>query len=1659
VTIASQGDVAAWGRKTGPRQFALAGQRMRLRGWCDSRNATGRKAAMNSKRALADEGKSEPESDVLRLVARELAGTSNIPREYLSALFGRTAPEDLVAYSASELALLGKASYAHLQERLPGKPKIRIENPPAAAGARRLEAVTVIEIINDDMPFLLDSVMGELNEQGVSVCLVAHPIFSVERDGDGKLVVWHGEAGNEKKGLRESVIQIHVERIDPEHAERIADALASVLTEVRLAVSDWREMRGRVDTAVDALRSNPPPLPGDEIAEAVAFLEWLAADNFTFLGCRDYAYTDAADREMLEPVPATGRGILRNPDLHVLRRGGKLVTTTPALREFLREPVPLIITKANVRSRVHRRVYLDYIGVKRFDAKGKIAGEFRIVGLFTSTAYTRRASGIPYLRRKVEQVLARAHFDPASHSGKALVNVLENYPRDELFQIDVDLLYRFALEILQLEERPRVRVLSRRDKFDRFVSVLVYVPRERYDSRMRERIGRFLAETYQGRVSAFYPFFLDGPLTRVHFIIGRDEGPTPDPEQAMLEFAVERLIRNWSDRLASELATAHELTKARALERCYGGAFSAGYQEAYPPKVAVNDIRVLEALSADNPLAVCFYRSKPADRSQANLKLFSHGRPLPLSERVPLLENMGFTVIDEQTYTVEPRDRRGTCWLHDMLLGRAGGGEIEIDSLGGELESCVMAVMRGRAESDGFNGLVLGAGLPWRDVALIRTLARYLRQVRVPYSQDYLWTTLNRHPAIAAKIVTLFHLRFDPRVEVSGEGRNDREVAIEREIEAALEAVDSLDDDQILRRFVNLVKAAVRTNFFQLGADGHPKPIISVKFESGKVDDLPLPKPLYEIFVYSPRVEGVHLRFGKVARGGIRWSDRPQDFRTEVLGLVKAQQVKNAVIVPFGAKGGFVPKRISAGGGREAALAEGAAAYELFISSLLEITDNLGPQGVVPPMDVIRHDGDDPYLVVAADKGTATFSDLANAIALRHGFWLGDAFASGGSAGYDHKKMGITARGAWEAVKRHFREMDIDIRATPFTVAGVGDMSGDVFGNGMLLEKTIKLVAAFDHRDIFLDPDPNPERSWQERKRLFELPRSSWQDYDKTLISKGGGVFSRQAKSIALSAEVRSLLQLDAHEATPAQVMKAILKAPVDLLWFGGIGTYVRASSETDDRVSDRANDAIRVTGADLRCRVIGEGANLAVTQLGRIEAARNRVRLNTDAIDNSAGVNSSDLEVNLKIALSVPMREQRLKVEERNRLLADITSDVAALVLRNNYLQTLALSLAERRGKEDLGFQARLMHALEAAGSLDRAVEFLPSDVEIGERRLRGQALTRPELAVLLAYAKISLFGQLLESDVPDDPYLARELIRYFPKAVVDRFPGAVQEHRLRREIIATMLSNSMINRGGPSLVARVADETGAEAPTIAKAFAAARDAYGMTELNTAIDALDARVSGDLQLSLYAGVQDLLLDRINWFLRNVDLSRGLADIVSHYREGIEAVAAALERALPDEQHAAREARMSDLVSANVPEPLARRLASLPELTAGTDIVRVADETNQPVEEVTKVYFAVGAYFGLDGVVESANAIELEDHFDRLALDRALVEIATSHRRLAAEVLDAAKSGRPSLDTWIVERGREIERARRSIHEIVSSGMSLSKLAVAVGLLADLAKH
>jgi glutamate dehydrogenase len=1580
----------------------------------------------------------------------------HLPSGFETVLFSRTDPEDLARLDAQSRGNIAAAALSTLSApRARGKAKIALQD--IAIGDDGMDKVTLVEAINDNMPFLLDSTLGEIAEHGLNLRLVAHPILSVDRDPSGGFVELKGEArGQLQPGeRRESFIHLHLDPIeDAALRERLVAGLERVHAEVRRAVSDFPSMRARVFEAVQAAKIVPPPLAAQDVAEAIALVEWMLADNFTFLGVREYRFVD--DNPQGDLVGANGLGILRDPELKVLRQGREFLNVTPEVRAFLAEPTPVIVTKANIKSRVHRRVHMDYVGLKLFSHEGQPQGELRIVGLFTANAYDSPVAAVPYLRRKAEAVLAHAALDPSSYAGRALKNVLETYPRDELFQIDVDTLYRFVSEIQTLSERPRIRALARRDRFNRFVSILVYISKDRYDSVIRQKVGAFLANAYAGRLSAAYPTYPEGQLARTHFIIGRDAGETPDVPRSTLEAGILAIVRNWTDELRSAAMSASRQHKGVAALERYLDAFGAAYRAAYGASTALTDIAIIESLSEESPRAVRLLPHE-GDAHLASLKVYTRGAAVSLSQRVPILENFGFEVIDEASFSIAPADGKAV-FLHDMTVRREDGAELGAVALAPRLEEALIALGEGFSESDNFDTLVTQAGLAWRDVALVRALARYLQQATVRYTQDYMAEALARQPGIAAAVVTLFYARFNPDLDESG--RSEAEAATRSLIAEKMKEVTSLDDDRILSRFLNLVDAMVRTNFFQTGESGRRREAMAFKFESRKIEGLPLPRPLFEIFVYSPRVEAVHLRFGRVARGGIRWSDRPQDFRTEVLGLVKAQQVKNAVIVPVGAKGGFFPKRLPPPAQRDAWLAEGTESYKLFISTLLDVTDNIDATGIVHPPATLRLDADDPYLVVAADKGTATFSDTANAISEARHHWLGDAFASGGSQGYDHKKMGITARGAWEAVKRHFREIDIDIQTTPFTVCGVGDMSGDVFGNGMLLSPQIRLVAAFDHRDILLDPSPDAARAFAERKRLFDLPRSSWKDYDLSLISPGGGVFSRSLKAVPLSAEMRRLLDLDEPEATPFEVMSAILKARVDLLWFGGIGTYIRSASESDAEVGDRANDAIRISGSQLRAKVVGEGANLGVTQRGRIEAARAGMRLNTDAIDNSAGVNTSDVEVNFKIALASAVRDNRLTMEERNALLPQMTEDVAALVLRNNYLQTLALSLAERRKAEDMAFAESFMRMLEAEGRLDRGVEFLPGEEALEERAKRGEGLTRPELSVLLAYAKIALDDHIRASDVPDDPYFEGELTRYFPVEMRERFLGDIKGHRLRREIIATQLSNAVINRAGPTVAARLAGETGLDAALMTRAYAAVRDSFGLLDLNTAIDALDGKIGGDAQLAFYRGVQDMVLSQLAWFMRNAKLTAGsLTETVGTFKAGIAAVSASLDDSLPPAAAAARSARLFDLVKAGAPEPLARPLADLACLASAPDIVMIAQGSGKPIEAVAKVHFGIDDLIGIGTLGGAAAHMPLADAYDRLARDRAIATIGAAHRGITAKVVERpAPDDGPggALAAWSTDSN--VVRARERLLALAASAPSIAKLTVAAGLLDDLAR-
>ena len=1585
-------------------------------------------------------------------VAHLARGGQDDLARFADLLFGRGPAEDLAPYDPVDLAILATGSWERLGERRLGRPRITVANPDAASGTA-FASVTIIEILNDNMPFLVDSVMGELTDSSLGIRLVLHPIVTVRRDATGRLEAFKGAEVPFEGESRESLIHIHVDRIASE-TERtaLAERLDGTLADVRAAVTDWRVMLARVDAAIAAYRTSPPPLPVEETAEALQFLQWLRDDNFTFLGLREYANRPVDGTARIERLEGSGLGVLRNETLKVFRRGEAALNSSAELRDFLRSTRALMVTKANLRSRIHRRVHMDAISLKLYGDDGALTGELRLVGLFTSTAYTRSTRTIPYVRRKVDRTLAQAGFDPTGHSGKALINVMESYPRDELFQIDERSLYDFALQIMALDEHPRVRVLARRDTLDRFVSVLVYVPRERYSTDIRVRIGEYLERAFAGRVVNWQPAFPEGSLARVHFIVGRYEGATPEIGQEALEQAVAAIVRTWADGLAAALHGRDAAEAAERLARRYRTAFGAAYREATEPAAAVDDIGMLERLTPERRVAIAFHRRPDDGTGPIGLKLYSLEAPVPLSDRVPVLENMGLRVIDERTYRIEPAGA-AAAYLHDMTLARAAGGGDGIDPADEDrIEALFLAVWYGTVENDGFNALGLGAGLGWREIAVLRALARYLRQIGIPYPLDYMSGALVREPAIAADLARLIEVRFG--LEAGGD-RAIAEATLQREIEERLEAVSSLDDDTILRRLLNLVGAVVRTNLYQLGADGLPRDTFAFKIDSRTVTAMPEPKPFREIWVYGPRVEGVHLRFGKVARGGLRWSDRPQDFRTEVLGLVKAQQVKNAVIVPVGAKGGFVPKGLKPGMARDAWLAEGTAAYKTFVATLLTVTDNLDPDGTVePPAMVVRHEGDDPYLVVAADKGTATFSDTANGIAEAHGFWLGDAFASGGSAGYDHKKMGITARGAFEAVKRHFREMDVDIMKTPFTVAGVGDMSGDVFGNGMLLAPTIRLVAAFDHRDIFIDPDPDPATSFAERKRLFELPRSSWQDYDHALLSPGGGIHPRNAKAIDLSPEARALLGITDLRPTPQTVMRAILTLPVDLLWFGGIGTYMRAADESDAAAGDKANDAIRVTAGEVRARVIGEGANLGVTQRGRIAYALKGGRCNSDAIDNSAGVNSSDVEVNIKIALGQAVRRGRLDLASRNALLASMTDEVAGLVLANNYRQTLSISMTERRGFEDFGYQRRLMQSLERAGRLNRAVEFLPDDAELARREKAGQALTRAEIGVLLAYAKLALKEDLLDSTMPDDPAVAGELAAYFPSRMREAYAGEIAAHRLHREIVATRLANAMIDGGGASLVTRIADQTGAEPAAIARVFVAARSIFGLDALDRAIDALDGRIAGAVQLDLYGAVQDSLIGAMVWLLRNTAPGSDPGALIARFRPGIDAFGTDPTGRMPASLADSARQRAAAFVAAGVPEGLAAPIAALPLVAAVPDMVLVAERTRASLDEAAAAFIGVAERFRILRLFELSRRIPVADYYDALALDRARGLLADAHRGIAA----AALAGDGGLDGWLARHGQEVARTLGAVAEITGAdATSVSRFAVAAGLIGDLA--
>ncbi|QIG44208.1 NAD-glutamate dehydrogenase [Nocardioides anomalus] len=1558
-------------------------------------------------------------------VAQAGKGTGGPPHdqvgELLQAYYRHVAPEDLADRSEMDVYGAFAAHYKLAAHRPQGTANVQVATPTLADAGWSAGGHTVVEVVVDDMPFLVDSLTMELSRHLRDVHVVIHPNFDVVRDITGVLQevrsVPDGALEPEGEAVRESWMHVEIDRLpEGEDAASVVDDIQRVLRDVREAVEDWGKMHAQVEAVVADLRDDPPPLDPEELRQAGEFLTWLAAENFTFLGYKEYRLERDGDDEFLRAVPGTGLGILR-ADQEMSESFGRL---PDAVKAKAREKTLLVLAKANSRATVHRPAYLDYVGVKTFDANGEVDGERRFLGLLASAAYTESLMRIPLIREKAKAVLKRSGFDPRSHAGKALMDTLETYPRDELLHTPVDELAPMAEAAMSARERRALRMFIRRDTYGRYVSVLVYLPRDRYNTAVRERFERILQDQLHGESTEFTVRINESTTARVHFVVHLSKGADlVDVDTAELERRLTDASRSWRDDFLQAVVAEYGEEVGTILGRRYAEAFPEAYKEDYPARTASVDLGRLEAIRTDaangSGLDLSLYERLDAGPGEVRLKVYRIGDPLSLSEVLPMLSSMGVEVVDERPYELDGLERPSMVYEFGLRYGRplpSGARELFQDAL--------RAVWDGYNETDGFNGLVLGAGLTWRQATVLRAYAKYMRQGNSPFAQDYIEDALRGNVDITRLLVRLFEARFDPEQQQEG-----REAQVEQKILSALDDVASLDHDRILRSYLTLIKATLRTNHYQRDrATGGVHPYLSLKLEPSAIPDLPQPRPRFEIFVYSPRVEGAHLRFGPVARGGLRWSDRRDDFRTEVLGLVKAQMVKNTVIVPVGAKGAFFCKQLPDPSDREAWLAEGIASYTTFISGLLDITDNLVDGETVPPEGVVRHDGDDSYLVVAADKGTATFSDIANGVAKDYGFWLGDAFASGGSVGYDHKAMGITARGAWVSVQRHFRERGIDCQSEEFTAVGIGDMSGDVFGNGLLCSEATRLVAAFDHRDIFLDPTPDPAASYAERRRLFELPRSSWQDYDPSVISEGGGVFSRSLKSVPLNDAVRTALGIDADVAamTPAELMRSILQAPVDLLWNGGIGTYVKSEDETHADVGDKANDAIRVNGAQVRARCVGEGGNLGLTQAGRVEyvlaggdsrgaseEARTDAwrggRVNTDFIDNSAGVDTSDHEVNIKILLDRVVKAGDLTEKQRNALLAQMTDEVGALVLRDNYEQNLALANAVAHAPSLLHVHEDFMRRLEQAGTLDREIEGLPSRRVVRRRLDRGRGLTPPELAVLMAWTKIVLADELLEGDLPDDPYLDIDLKAYFPTPMRERFEAQIEAHPLRREIIVTQVVNDLVNGAGMTYWPRLAEETGASAADLTRANFVAREIYGSLPYRTELTTWDNRLDAGLQTRMRIQMRTLVERASRWLVTNRRPPLDSQATVEAFAGPVQATMAQLPELMVGRELQAYLDRLAAYEERGVPEELARRVAVLEPAYMLLGVVETAQQLDLSPEEVARVHFALGERLGLPVLLQRIVALPREDKWQTMARAALRDDLHGVHTALTAQVL------------------------------------------------------
>ena len=1584
-----------------------------------------------------------------RVQSDTLSGRLQI-KLFLSRYFAHVPYEDLQGRDEKTMA---RAALAHLEfgaRRKKGKPLIRFFNPTLEEHGYE-SAFSFIEMVNDDMPFLVDSVLAAINRQGLTVHITVHPVIRVQRNKQGKIETI--AAPDSGVGHLESFIRFAIDKeTDAQHIRLLKQEILKVLADVRIAVRDWHKMRDKM-CEVRALMEYGSPGVDDELrTESQKLLDWMVDDHFTFLGYREYKLLYRKDRIFLKPVEGSGLGLLSHDE----RGENKTVELTRETKRLARAKDWLILTKANSRSTIHRHAYLDYVGIKAYDKSGKAIGERRFIGLFTSAAYSESPRNIPLLRHKVKKIIARTRVDPMGHRGKALMHILDTYPRDELFEGSIPDLARTAMGVLNLQDRQRVRFFLRRDTFRRFFSCIVFVPREKYTTAVRRRIEAVLKESFEGISVDSSVQISDSPLARLHTIVRTPPGERPRISIHEIEEMIGEIIVTWSDKLRTEMLQAFGDDDGHKLFRIYGNVFPAGYQEDTDPRDACSDVSSIdEMLAAGRHRSVELYRPSGAAPGHMHFIIFSDDEPLPLSEAMPVLEEMGLDVYTEHPYELKLQTGE-SFWIQNFQLRHESGADIDVKAASTRFEECFMHVLAGDAESDGLNRLILCADLDWRQTALLRCYAKYLQQLGIPFSQDYMEDVLAVHSKLVGLLVEQFAAMFNPELSKARRERSLKALlpTIRREVGKA----KNVDEDRILSAFAGAFNATLRTNYYLPGDFNGHRQCISIKLDPTRLPEAPLPRPKYEIFVFSPDVEGVHLRGGDIARGGLRWSDRREDFRTEVLGLMKAQIVKNTVIVPTGAKGGFFCKKMPEGD-REVIMETGIACYKTFIGGLLDITDNVIDGKVVTPEGVIRRDGEDPYLVVAADKGTATFSDIANEISHSYGFWLEDAFASGGSAGYDHKGMGITARGAWEAVKRHFREQGVNTQKDPFTVVGIGDMGGDVFGNGMLLSRKIKLIAAFNHLHIFLDPDPDMAASFKERKRLFGMRRSSWSDYNDAVISKGGGVFSRQAKTIRLSKEVRNMLGTDEPTMKPDMLISAILRMQADLLWNGGIGTYVKASSESHADVGDRSNDNVRINANELHCKVIGEGGNLGLTQRARIEFSHNGGRVNTDFIDNSAGVDTSDREVNIKILLSDVAEKKGLSRKKRDELLASMTDDVAGFVLRNNYLQTQALSMSEVRSLERMDEIARVITGLERGGLLDRDLEYLPDDVEIEERKARKQGITRPELAVVLSYAKIDVYNALMASDETLEDFLKSHPMRYFPEVLRRRYLEFIPVHRLSPQILATLISNDIVNRMGPAFVKRVQLDTGADVVTIARAYTIARRIIRAGALNRTIEGLDNEIPASAQMSMLFELSRIQRHATYWLIERFGDSLEIDSMVEHLKDGMAVVFGRTGGVRSTSARKRHQRAMKNYIKMGVPEKLADRMAALLLTRVALDIADLAVTYKREIMDAARIYSLFNEKLGLFALHAGAEDLKVRGRWQALARSNLREEFYIIRRDMAAQLLKkrSKKSIEQLVDEWLQEHSVRVERFLSMLDEMKLRGaIDFASLSVAAQELREL---